>query len=218
MVKLIKTYGGLMKKQLKKSTKRFTLESPFARSLNLNGKRMLIRPANPSDSLNLYRMHTRLSRQTLYYRYMMPHKPGMQEMEMICGAAEFNGAAFVAQLCTSDRPIVGYAYYQAAHGDSRNRAELAVVVEDRFQGCGIGKALMYHVCQYAAGRGFRTLLATIHPLNNRMIGLVKGLFNSIEEQHYGDVIEMKLHMGSTATTRKPQSRSSDAFAGLDLGL
>jgi GNAT superfamily N-acetyltransferase len=70
--------------------------------------------------------------------------------------------------------VVGVARYDRSPTD-RSSAEFAVVVEDAWQGAGVGRQLVDELAGLAAGRGVRTLTATVQKDNDRIIGLIRRL-------------------------------------------
>ncbi|HYX97509.1 MAG TPA: GNAT family N-acetyltransferase, partial [Geodermatophilus sp.] len=54
-------------------------------------------------------------------------------------------------------------------------AEVAVVVEDAWQGVGVGRQLLAELTELAERRGVRSLTADVQADNDRMVGLVHRL-------------------------------------------
>jgi GNAT superfamily N-acetyltransferase len=132
-----------------------------------------IRPIRPDDGRKLQRLHGRLSDSTIYQRFHGP-KPELDEVWARRFAA-LNGhaaAAFVATTGTRGR-IVGVARYYKI--DATTTAEVAFVVEDAYQGCGIGMRLMKRLREQALRNGITEFVALLLPRNERMLRLLRAV-------------------------------------------
>jgi ribosomal protein S18 acetylase RimI-like enzyme len=70
--------------------------------------------------------------------------------------------------------VVGVARYDRPAAEP-STAEFAVVVEDAWQGVGLGRQLAQEVTRLAAQRGVRTFTASVQPDNDRVIALIRRL-------------------------------------------
>ncbi|BBO69669.1 hypothetical protein DSCA_35990 [Desulfosarcina alkanivorans] len=223
MAEFIKTYIHKIEKQFKKASAGMrTLRSGGSNGVRLNGTRLVIRPPVPADVNNLLRMHRRLSKETLYFRYLTLYQPGIKDMQAVCDMPPSEGAALVAQRNDTDGTIIGLAYYRFDRSYPDGRPEFAIVVEDGFQGRGVGKALLKRLCRSAAALGLKTLNASIHPQNRRMRHLLWRTDYPFDEHEASDTVEAAIHLqpGPAAGPRRSfgNGRLADPFAGLDLEL
>ena len=132
-----------------------------------------IRPIRPDDGRKLQRLHGRLSDSTIYQRFHGP-KPELDEV-WARRFAELNGhaaAAFVATTGTRGR-IVGVARYCKI--GATTTAEVAFVVEDAYQGCGIGTRLMKRLREQALRNGITEFVALLLPRNEQMLRLLRAV-------------------------------------------
>lgn len=149
-----------------------------------NGQSVKIRPIQLDDIQNIDAMHDRLSRQSLYYRYFVPNKPSLQALCEQIRRSQNNGTALVAILESDPKQIIGMAYYLFTP-DHAHIAEPAILVEDRFQGLGLGGALLKYLMREALSQAIHGFQLFILPENRQMLQLIKNLkFNS--ERHYRD--------------------------------
>ena len=102
--------------------------------------RVTIRRATSYDVPAILTMHERLSADSRYARYHAAYTPGYREIYAICRLAGDEGAAWVATV-DSVAAIVGLAYYVSVRREPARVAEVAFLVEDRFQGVGVGGAV-----------------------------------------------------------------------------
>jgi GNAT superfamily N-acetyltransferase len=223
MANLIKRYTRFIKKQLKKKSREKQGHHTLMAEIRLmKGLKVVIRSANREDAKALYQMHAGLSKETLFFRYFMLRHPDMAEMEKVCRLSPYEGAAFVAQIDHSKGPILGLAYYQFDPGIPGKGPELAMVVDDQYQGHGVGKALLQYLCRHAAAQGCRTVFAAVHPQNVRMRRLLQGISYPVEQRHGVEVVESAILLKSGSACQKPDSVKAgfhvNPFVGLDLGL
>ncbi len=97
-----------------------------------------------------------------------------------------DGAAFVAAIAEPQERVIGMVLYRI---DPQNPtiAQPAILIEDQFQGKGVGGVLMRHLCEHAVLNGIQVFDAVIHPANRRAMRLFK---------QSGLALETKLAYGS----------------------
>jgi len=156
-----------------------------------DGQSVTIRPMQLDDVPALDAMHDRLSKQSLYYRYFVARKPPLDALREQMQLSEYKGAALVATLDSAPNEIIGIAHYLLTPNNDCV-AEPALLVEDRFQGLGLGGALFKYLIQEALSQALHGFLLFILFENRRMFQLLKQVtFNS--ERHYsGGVYEVHL--------------------------
>lgn len=130
---------------------------------------VVIRPVQTDDVDLILDMHNRLSTNSLYMRYHSPRMPTREEIERMCRLDGTNGRVVVAAIPGSKPRIVGMAYYVVTDQDT---AETALLVEDLYQGQGIGRRLMQRLTQLAVDQGICFFDALTLSSNDRMIRLL----------------------------------------------
>ncbi len=133
---------------------------------------VLIRRAVPDDAVRLTEMHRRLSPLSRYQRYMAPYVPDQAEMEALGRLTSDSGEAFVAESVGPAKHIVGLIYYIRSKPPESDRAEFGVTVADDFQGKGLGRAMLEHMCDRALANGVRWMEANVLPQNKKMLHLL----------------------------------------------
>lgn len=131
---------------------------------------VIIRPGRSDDGDLILEMHQRLSDDSLYKRYHIPRRPTRQEIAKMCRLGGENGRLLVAAIPGRSPMIIGMAYYILG---SEAAADTAFLVEDRFQGLGIGKRLLKALKQQAVGQGVQFFDAHVLPSNRPMIHLLR---------------------------------------------
>jgi GNAT superfamily N-acetyltransferase len=137
-----------------------------------SGVNVSVRPARPGDIQAIIDMHERLSRTSIYYRYLRPRAPSDEDIDAMCSPDEGEGAVLVATVGEDERTIVGLGQY-ARDPQRPSHAEPALLVEDRFQGQGIGNKLFERLIRNAVAHRVRVFDAFIDAQNHRVMRLLK---------------------------------------------
>jgi GNAT superfamily N-acetyltransferase len=130
------------------------------------------RPVQPDDAALFGRLWPRLSPDTVYRRFHSPlhHLPPETVRRLV--TVDHDRREAVAAVVGGE--VVGVARYDRSPGDPAT-AEFAILVEDAWQGMGLGRQLLLELVELAAVRGVRTLTATVQRDNDRVIGLIRRL-------------------------------------------
>lgn len=138
---------------------------------SLDGAALLLRPVKPTDERLLQQLFYRLSTDSVYHRFFhsrrtLPHR----EMQLFCTIDYDRDMAIVAlPEDSSTDQVVGWASY---HLDpATGLAETAFLVDDGWQGRGVGTALRTHLTSIARSRHVRGLRAEVLAGNARMLKL-----------------------------------------------
>jgi len=135
-----------------------------------DGRRVHIRALAPGDKADFLAAVGQTSAASLFRRFFSP-KRGFTEQEIafFLHADFIEHVALVAVATEEGRPvIVGGGRYIVEHP---GQAELAFVVIDRYQGQGIGSALMRHLAVIARETGLKELIAQVLSDNIAMLRL-----------------------------------------------
>jgi GNAT superfamily N-acetyltransferase len=129
------------------------------------------RPVRPDDAPLFCRLWDRLSPETVYRRFHAPLRRPPAEAHRLVEVDHDLREALVAVV---GGEVVGVARYDRSPADP-GTADVAVVVEDAWQGVGVGRQLLGELTQLAARRGVRSLTADVQADNDRMVGLLRRL-------------------------------------------
>jgi GNAT superfamily N-acetyltransferase len=177
----------------------------YARSLEQaplilsDGVRLAVRPIRPSDAPALRRLHARLSELSIYLRYftLLVELPEPLAREL----AESDGITRgVLVALDPDRPdeIVAVAQWDREPGS--DEAEFALLVDDRWQGRGLGLALMRHLVAAARARGLRSLYGLVLPQNAPMQRLLARLDLPSRRTWDFDTVRVDLDLAAAPAT------------------
>lgn len=158
-----------------------------------DGRRVEIRALRPDDRADLIAAVARSSGQSLYRRFFAV-KRGFTESEIdyFLNVDFVDHVALVAVVDEHSRPvIVGGARYVVVQP---GRAEVAFAVIDRYQGQGIGAALMHHLAAIARGAGLKELTAEVLPENVPMLKVFEKSGLPLSVKHEPQVVHVALRL------------------------
>jgi RimJ/RimL family protein N-acetyltransferase len=133
-----------------------------------------VRVIRADDEERLGRLFYRLSPESVYRRfftlYTAPPAHALRELSHLDHDRRDAVVAVVGD------EVVGVARYAAVGPDATGAAEVAVLVEDAYQGRGLGARLLACVTGLARLHGFRTLVATVLADNRPAIALLHATY------------------------------------------
>jgi GNAT superfamily N-acetyltransferase len=172
-----------------------------------------IRQARADDMPALGEFFTGLSAHTRYLRFFGPVTPGAALLRTLCGAAD-NIDALVA---VRGGVIVGHAMAvdriepQGPQGPRGTRVtDIGVVVDDAWQGRGVGAALMRALITGAEARGVATLEMDVLYGNHRVVAMITGHWPAARVDRTSDGLAIRI--------RLPQASPSAIAPQLATGL
>ncbi|MHB8661408.1 MAG: GNAT family N-acetyltransferase [Acidimicrobiales bacterium] len=131
-----------------------------------------IRPLEASDTDALRDLFFRLSPQTVYLRFFQPvRRPSETLLHHLADVDHDQREALAA---VADGQVIGVARYDRLVDDP-SRAEIAVLVEDAWQGRGVGKLLLRKLTARAERDGVTTFTASVLGENQRMLALTRDI-------------------------------------------
>jgi RimJ/RimL family protein N-acetyltransferase len=150
------------------------------------GGRARLRPIRPDDAPRLIAFHQRLSQQTVYQRFFAAvRRLSPQWARYLTDVDHQRREALVIETGPPEAPeLLAVARYEPS-GDP-TMVEVAFVVEDRWQGQGLGTLLFDALLRAAEARGFRRFRAYVLGDNARMLDLIT---------RFGTVLGRKLDSG-----------------------
>jgi RimJ/RimL family protein N-acetyltransferase len=137
-----------------------------------DGSEVALRPLEASDRERLSRLFYRLSPESVYQRFLSPlHDPSDAGLDRLLDLDHDQREAIAAM---SGDEVVGVVRY---FRDRETRvADLAVLIEDAWQGRGLSLILVERLKELARSRGIKAFTATILSQNRAAIGLVRRVF------------------------------------------
>jgi RimJ/RimL family protein N-acetyltransferase len=142
----------------------------------------------PGDGDALGRFFSRLSRESLYRRFLSPVRhPEQTQLDRV-----LHGTAVVGM---AGGEIVGVANYTRLGGS--DAAEIAVVVEDAWQGRGLGTRLLTALADRAREAGIRRFEVASHADNRRALALLRRLCPRVKPRISSGVLEASVTVART---------------------
>jgi RimJ/RimL family protein N-acetyltransferase len=163
-----------------------------------DGSMVQVRPIQPDDGERLVAFHARLSPETIEYRYFGPVPvlaPAL--VEHLTHVDYAQRMALVAITGREDSgQIIAVVRYE---GIAPETAEVAFVVEDRWQGHGIATQLLYRLALYARRLGFTSFVAEIMSSNRRMREVIAHAGFPFTATYEGGCVEMRMDITAAPT-------------------
>src|SRR5262245_5890524 len=157
-----------------------------------DGARIRIRPIRPDDEAGLVGLYGRLGEYTAYQRFFTSLRRLPADWFRHFANVDYRRRlALVAEHLPGDRAeIIGVGRYEPT--DEPGVAELAFVVEDGWQGRGVGTILFERILAAAEERGIRRFRAYVLAGNHRMLGLIAAHAHIEERRTQDGVAELLL--------------------------
>lgn len=133
------------------------------------GGTVWIRLSRPEDADAVAAMHERSSEQSRYRRYLALTEWREVNLRRLSGG--HRGATLVAM--SEEGDIVGLGNVFPNEPGDETAAEIAVIVEDAYQGRGVGTRLVRHMLDVAERLGFQEIVATVLAENTGMLHVLE---------------------------------------------
>ena len=139
-----------------------------------NGVEIAFRIVRPDDASALQRVHARCSERTIYLRFFGSlEKLSDQQAKYFASTDGVDHLGLVALDPQDSNEIIAVARYARQPGSER--AEYAALVEDRWQGHGVGAELTRQLIEQARDNGVRSFYALVKGKNKRMLSVLRHL-------------------------------------------
>jgi acyl-CoA hydrolase/RimJ/RimL family protein N-acetyltransferase len=162
------------------------------RAQGKDGTPVLIRPIKPTDESLLHDLFYRLSQETIYLRFFstkkyMPHK----NLQRFCTIDYDHDMTLVASLTEGEvEMVVGWATY--FFDPQTGFAEASFVVDDAYQGRGLGTALMRRLTEIAEARNIRGFVGEVLTRNTPMMRVFEKCGYPVEWKSLGETIALRI--------------------------
>ena len=152
-----------------------------------DGVRVRMRPIRPEDAPRLQALHGRLSRESIYQRFFgaTPRLP--TPWARFLAEVDYRGrlALVLERGSDADPELIGVGRYEPT--TEPHTAEVAFVIEDQWQGKGLGTVLFTALLTAARDRGIRHFRADVLADNRRMLDLITR-FTCVDSRETQDAI------------------------------
>ena len=132
-----------------------------------DGREICIRALQPDDAERMTEAFSKLDPESVYTRFFSYKKEvSAADLQLIREMDFERRVALIATLPENGREIVIASSSYSTYGD--NKAEIAFVVEEDYQGQGIARRLLKHLGKIAVDRGITTFTAEVLAHNAAM--------------------------------------------------
>ena len=152
---------------------------------------LTVRPIAITDADRLERLFTRLSPESVHFRFFSPIS--RVPRAALLRLADVDHARRDALVALDGDEIVAVARYDAR--PDAHSAEIALTVEDAWQHKGVGKRLAARLAMSALERGYDEFTATVLPDNRAALGLVHKLSPEAKVVWAGGEYEASMPLG-----------------------
>ena len=176
----------------------------FEREITLkDGARVRIRPILPDDETRLVTLYGRLSRDTAYQRFFTVMKRLPPDWAYYFANVDYRRRmALVVERDLDWRPeLIGVARYEPS--DEEDTAEVALVVQDYWQGKGLGTILLKEILRAGEANGIRRFRAYALADNRRILAMLSRLTDVQQRNIEQGVVDI-LFIRRATTVAKPR--------------
>jgi GNAT superfamily N-acetyltransferase/acyl CoA:acetate/3-ketoacid CoA transferase beta subunit len=129
----------------------------------------------PDDADRIKELFYDLSEESIYFRFLTPLRSlRRQTLQDFYNVDQDRDISIVAVISTDDEKeveeIIGAGRYLLDR--SKNEAEFALLVQDDYQGRGVGTFLLNHLMRIAKSKGVKRFIAYVHPQNQKMVRFI----------------------------------------------
>ena len=160
--------------------------------LTTDGTQINFRPIHPTDEPLMRDLFYKLSQQTIYYRFMSHQKfVSRQQIQDFVYIDHRNDVTIVGTLPEAyGEDIIAMGSYYL--DPKTNLAEVAFIVDDRWQNKGVGRFLLKHLMRTARRNGIRGFTAEILVENKAMQAVVNQSNTKLKSKVTGNVISYEM--------------------------
>jgi acyl-CoA synthetase (NDP forming)/GNAT superfamily N-acetyltransferase len=166
-----------------------------------DGSTVHVRQINTDDADRIVALHARFSDRTRYLRYFSPY-PRIPARDL---------ARFVtvdhrdreALVMATGEDLIAVGRYERL-GPAATDAEVAFVVEDAFQGRGIGSLLLEHLAEAARAAGITRFVAEVLPENRAMLNVFHDAGYHVSREWADGVVHLTFPIAATSKSVEAQ--------------
>lgn len=160
-----------------------------------DGSSVELRPIQPDDAAAMLELHSRLSDRTRYLRFFTPYpRVPAGHLHRFVTVDHHDREALVV-VCGPRLLAVG-RYDRLAPGSPE--AEVAVVVEDAYQGRGIGSVLLARLAEAARENGIRRFVGEVLWQNAGMLRMLSRLGDQVRRRYADGLVHIAVPIAQSA--------------------
>jgi acyl-CoA synthetase (NDP forming)/RimJ/RimL family protein N-acetyltransferase len=156
-----------------------------------------VRPIRPADADRLRAFYSRLSEESIYFRFFGP-RPRLSDRE-VTWFTNVDYSDRVALIATIGTEMVAVIRYDRI---DQGEAEIAFLVEDAHQGRGVASVLLEHLAATAREHGIARFVADVLPANQKMMAVLRQAGYTAQSRFADGVVRMTLDLTPTETSQE----------------
>jgi acyl-CoA synthetase (NDP forming)/GNAT superfamily N-acetyltransferase len=156
--------------------------------LTMRGEVVAVRPVGPDDRAELMSLYARASARSRYLRFFSAGTAYGPDVKRLLRCDGVDHVAVVAQHAGG---IIGVASYERLDADE---ADLAILVDDAWQGHGIGTLLLEQLAATARRFGISTLVGDVLAENAAMLKVGAGLWPGVVRRRVDDPAVVRIRI------------------------
>jgi GNAT superfamily N-acetyltransferase len=185
-----------------------------ARAELRDGPTILIRPIEPDDKASILRGFENLSPESRYRRFFAPlERLSKRDLAYLTEVDHHDHEALIAH-STDGEPLGVVRYVRS--GDPE-KAEVAVVVVDHWQGRGVATALLTRLVERARAEGVRVFTATTLSDNRDALNLMRSLGEPRQVAPISTTLELEIELPRRGLGKRLREALREAAAGALTG-
>jgi acyl-CoA synthetase (NDP forming)/RimJ/RimL family protein N-acetyltransferase len=155
-----------------------------------------LRPIRPDDAERLVRFYSRLSDETIYFRFFSL----LRELsdKDVARFTTVDHVDRVALIATVGEEMLGVVRYERIEPDV---AEVAFNIEDAQQGRGVGSVFLEHIAAAARERGISRFVADVLPNNRKMLRVFRDAGYVVQQAMDDGVVRLEFDLEPTENSR-----------------
>ncbi|WP_144118859.1 GNAT family N-acetyltransferase [Catellatospora sichuanensis] len=167
-----------------------------------DGTTVHLRQITPLDADAVVAMHSRFSERTRYLRYFSPYpRIPARDLHRFVNVDHVDREAFVV---AAGERLVAVGRYERL-GALSHEAEVAFVVEDAYQGRGVGSVLLEYLAAAAAEAGVTRFVAEVLPENGAMLRVFTDAGYEVTRRYADGVVTLTFPVAPTERSRAVQA-------------
>jgi acyl-CoA synthetase (NDP forming)/GNAT superfamily N-acetyltransferase len=168
-----------------------------------DGSTVHVRPITPEDADRVVALHSRFSARTRYLRYFSPYpRIPPRDLARFVTVDHHDREALVAGIGDD---LIAVGRYERLAPDAPD-AEVAFVVEDDYQGRGVGSVLLEHLASAARDAGVERFVAEVLPENSTMLRVFGDAGFEVGREYADGVVHLTFPIAPTSLSMSVQHR------------
>jgi RimJ/RimL family protein N-acetyltransferase len=169
-----------------------------------DGTPLHLRPIRPDDAPRLVEFYDRLSRHTAYQRFFTVMRRLPPDWARVLASVDYRRR--LALVVEHGSELVAVARYEPTN--EPDTVEVSFVVQDGFQGQGLGVILLRALLEAAQARGIHRFRAFVLADNVRMLDLLARFTHVLERSFQAGVVNILFEPAPGAGPLPPSARPS----------